>query len=298
MNIRPNNKLLVSSTAAAAYLAMSSALAQQVNCGDIITQNTTLHSDLINCPANGVVIGAAGITLNLDGHTIDGEVGSNDGVDNPNGFDNLVIKDGTIRDFDNGVEMVNAKKVTLRGLTIQTVGNNGMNLFDFDDSVIEDNLLFGNGNVGISLNAGGVLGSNDNRIKRNTILNTPNEGIQLTAGSRGNMLSRNIALNNGTGIFIDAGVTGTKIERNHADNNTTDGIFIDAGATRTKLERNHADNNTDDGIQVDSAATTITRNHANINHDLGIEAVAGVTDGGGNKATANGNAAQCTGVVC
>jgi hypothetical protein len=37
---------------------------------------------------------------------------------------------------------------------------------------------------------------------------------------------------------------------------------------------------------------------ANDNGDLGIEAVAGVNDGGGNRASGNGNPAQCTGVAC
>jgi hypothetical protein len=43
---------------------------------------------------------------------------------------------------------------------------------------------------------------------------------------------------------------------------------------------------------------TIARNRANENGDLGIEAVAGVTDGGGNRANGNCNAAQCTNVFC
>jgi hypothetical protein len=34
------------------------------------------------------------------------------------------------------------------------------------------------------------------------------------------------------------------------------------------------------------------------NGDLGIEAVPGVIDGGGNKAKANGDAAQCTNISC
>jgi predicted transcriptional regulator len=54
----------------------------------------------------------------------------------------------------------------------------------------------------------------------------------------------------------------------------------------------------DDGLDVDNAATTVTRNLAVHNGDLGIEAVPGVTDGGGNKANANGNPAQCTNVSC
>ena len=54
----------------------------------------------------------------------------------------------------------------------------------------------------------------------------------------------------------------------------------------------------DDGLDVDSAATKLLGNFAMLNGDLGIEAVPGVTDGGGNRARHNGNAAQCTGVAC
>jgi hypothetical protein len=34
------------------------------------------------------------------------------------------------------------------------------------------------------------------------------------------------------------------------------------------------------------------------NADLGIEAVPGVTDGGGNRATGNGNPLQCVSITC
>ena len=37
---------------------------------------------------------------------------------------------------------------------------------------------------------------------------------------------------------------------------------------------------------------------ANDNAAFGIEAIAGVTDGGGNRATGNGAATQCSGVHC
>ena len=44
--------------------------------------------------------------------------------------------------------------------------------------------------------------------------------------------------------------------------------------------------------------TTVTRSIANRNRDLGIEAVPGIIDGGGNRATGNGNPAQCTNIDC
>jgi hypothetical protein len=53
--------------------------ATQVQCGDMITTDTRLSRDLNNCPADAVIIGAPRVTLDLDGHTIDG-VGAGIGV--------------------------------------------------------------------------------------------------------------------------------------------------------------------------------------------------------------------------
>jgi hypothetical protein len=49
------------------------AKAVHVSCGQTITENTRLANDLIDCPGNGLVIGADDITLDLNGHTIDGD---------------------------------------------------------------------------------------------------------------------------------------------------------------------------------------------------------------------------------
>src|SRR3954454_7559233 len=51
---------------------------QQLSCGDTITADATLHHNLVNCPHNGIIIGADNITLDLNYHTIDG-----DGISSP-----------------------------------------------------------------------------------------------------------------------------------------------------------------------------------------------------------------------
>ena len=91
---------------------------------------------------------------------------------------------------------------------------------------------------------------------------------------------------------------GNRIRRNLIRGTAVDGLLVEATATDTLLERNVAIGAGDDGIDVNNAATTLTHNVAVHNGDLGIEAVAGVTDGGGNHAAANGNPAQCTNVAC
>ena len=83
-----------------------------------------------------------------------------------------------------------------------------------------------------------------------------------------------------------------------ANNRPGDGVFVEAGSNRTVVVDTLATGNGDDGIQVDDPGTRLVDNTANDNDDLGIEAVAGVTDGGGNTATGNGNPAQCLNVQC
>src|SRR5215208_4733424 len=54
-------------------LAAGQASASHVGCGDTVTIDTRLDSDLVNCPNNGIEIGADDIALDLNGHTIDGD---------------------------------------------------------------------------------------------------------------------------------------------------------------------------------------------------------------------------------
>ena len=91
---------------------------------------------------------------------------------------------------------------------------------------------------------------------------------------------------------------GNTISRNVIRGPAVDGLLVQSTAVDALLERNVAIGAGDDGIDVDNAATTLRGNVALRNDDLGIEAVAGVTDGGGNHAAANGNPAQCTNVAC
>ena len=55
--------------------------ASQLSCGETITTDTTLHTDLLNCKNHGIVIGADGITLDLNGHLIDGDATQAAGCD-------------------------------------------------------------------------------------------------------------------------------------------------------------------------------------------------------------------------
>ena len=85
---------LLAALGAVFALGAAPALGSHIQCGDVITQDTTLDSDLIDCPGNGIVIGSPDITVDLNGHTIDGDdSGLEDhGIDNGAGEDAVTVR--------------------------------------------------------------------------------------------------------------------------------------------------------------------------------------------------------------
>src|SRR5581483_8341688 len=83
--------------------------ASNVSCGDTITTDATLHRNLVNCPNNGIVIGADNVTLDLNYHTVDSDGSPAAGCD-PNtefcdigvlneGHDGVTVVHGSVRQF-------------------------------------------------------------------------------------------------------------------------------------------------------------------------------------------------------
>ena len=115
--------------AIACWLAIGGgqALAAQVKCGDTITADTTLHKNLVNCPNNGIEIGADNITLDLNGHTIDGDGTPSAGCDPATefcdvgvvnfGHDGVTVMHGSLRQFGGGVDFGEVRRNRLLGLS-------------------------------------------------------------------------------------------------------------------------------------------------------------------------------------
>jgi len=105
---------------AAALLPGTPAWAGPVSCGSTITANTTLTANLV-CAGDGLIIGADGITLNLNGHTITGTAGGNGVADGFAGhFHNVTIRNGRITGFFIDVTLSGVHDTTLRGLKLST----------------------------------------------------------------------------------------------------------------------------------------------------------------------------------
>jgi parallel beta-helix repeat protein len=325
---------VVAGLAASGAMALGGgqALASHVSCGDTITADTMLDSDLPECPNNGIVIGADDITLDLNGHTISGDDEPFEPcpVDQPcdigvlnEGHDAVTIKGGTIGDFGLGVVVVRAKRNHLRqvaavenafeGIVIfrsarsrvqgssasrNGVGNSrpGIALNESNHNRITGNTMSGNGDLGLFMAA-----SDHNLIRHNRARRNP-EGGMIIEGNR-NEIVRNRLVRNGGGILITIVSRGGKavgnvVSRNEVRNVRQSGIAVDRIPKRTLVKGNHVVSSGRAGIIVGSRSTTITENRAVRNGGLGIRAVEGVIDGGGNRASGNGNPLQCLNIVC
>ena len=202
------------------------ASAHHVACGDTITQDTTLDSDL-TCPGNGLVVSANGVTLDLGGHAISGSgaafsMGVTARQDAT--LEGVTIRRGTIRGFDTGVLLEGDGGVAVRGLAI--TGNVTGIVIDISfDVVVRNNLIADNSGSGLL-----ALDSNTVRVAGNDALR-----------------------NAGDGIHFGGEVTSSSAEGNVASGNGDDGIEVAefvVGETPNRLARNLATDNGDLGIEA------------------------------------------------
>jgi parallel beta-helix repeat protein len=258
--------------------------AQTIHCGDVITQDTKLESDLTDCPGNGIVIGADNIRLDLNGHTIDGDgvLGCPDfytcdfGIDNTAGHDGVTIEGGSIREFataifvlsgaDNRIRAVSSSHNILGGLLLidsngsridrNSISENGLTtdqagliVFDSRDVGIDRNSIVANGDIGMFL-----IGLNDSRVTGDSVSDNPEAGV-IVEGSR-NELSRNRFFDNGDNVVV-AGDDNI-ISRNEAGNASVGfGIVIDGG-DRNLVKANDVDGAAQEGIRVTAFDPSVT----------------------------------------
>jgi parallel beta-helix repeat protein len=279
---RSSQAILVCALVSVLAPSAGQASASRLSCGDKIKADTKLHRDLINCPDNGIVIGADDITLDLNGHTIDGDdklvahCGRREvcdaGVDNTSGRAGLVIEDGKIRQFGYGILIGEARENSLRritsadnhfnGVTVfasqrfrlresQVVRNGltvdfpGVAMFDSARNRIVRNQLSGNADIGLY-----AIGVDHTRVARNRMSRNPEVGLLLEGA--GNRIARNRMFRDGVGIAFSG--NGNLAERNRVAASREAGISFEGGdhnlVLHNQVRRSHRD-----GILQGSFAT-------------------------------------------
>jgi parallel beta-helix repeat protein len=220
--------------------ADASASRERLSCGDTITRDTKLGNDLVNCPDNGIVIGADNITLDLGGHTVDGDgvLGCDDfyacdfGVDNSAGHHGVTIKDGSIREFATAVVAFGADRNRLRRLSSSHNVLGGMLLVESPGARIEQNSISANG---LTTDQAGliVFGSSAVRIERNSVSD-----------------------NGDIGMFLQ-GLDDSRVQGNSVSGNPEAGVILDGN--RNEVSGNRASKN-GDGISVGGDGNNIVGN--------------------------------------
>jgi parallel beta-helix repeat protein len=292
-------------------VAPGPALAAHVGCGAVVTQDTTLDSDLMDCPANGVLIAGSGVTLDLAGHTIDGTGGAF-GVVTTGRASGVTVTGGRVRGFHIAVEAEGGQFV-VRDLEV-TGAHNGI-LLGTTSAVVAGVLAWGNDGSGLNMsgarnvlvidsvmvaNGAGVSapGVGSSRLERNFFGWNTFHGVRAAGMSDSVLLGNRVHANGTVGIRLEEGSSGNVLSGNRVSGSGTDGIVLAEDSGDNRLERNRSVRNGADGFDLAGAGATLVRNRADRNAGLGFDAPLGVAIDVRNTARHNGDSRQCVGVDC
>lgn len=222
-------------------LPVASGYAGHVGCGSVLFEDTELDSNLVNCPDDGLVIGADGVVVKLKGFILSGS-GVGNGVVAMNRKRVSIQGPGVIREFVNGVLIIEGSGHRVRGLTTSNNTSGGIVLLNSKRNAIRENASASNGFVGIQMfgvsetdvagnnvffNETGIRfgNSNDNMLRGNSSQNNEFVGIRLEA-SRGNAIEENALVGNNTGVRLMDGSSGNHLGSNVIVSNGGVGVFV------------------------------------------------------------------------
>ena len=154
--------------------------AAHVQCGSVITQSTTLDSDVGPCPGDGLIVTASNIVLDLNGRRVFAANGDGDNAGiRLRQVTGVIVRNGIVEGFDAGIVIGGGSGNAVQAVTARNNINDGLaEPCDLGD--------------GIS-----VFNSDNNRIDGNTVVNNgPYGGISLVEDSDGNTIRGNRALDN------------------------------------------------------------------------------------------------------
>jgi parallel beta-helix repeat protein len=305
-------------TAAALVLAgqASTAPPTTVSCGQTITRSITLANDLSDCGKVGLEIGAADITVNLNGHTIAGtnaklSAGISNGDCGANGqtckgYANVTVENGSITGFyGSGVSVTGARGNVISKLTITNIGEGdkqgdlsaGIFLMRSQNTVVTGNDV-SNHVRAFQVNGIDVFAAPSTRVQANTFHDNAGEGISVFQSPGTRLIGNRLLANTGNGIHVNSSSDGTTVSGNRADANRRAGIAAGA-STKLRVVNNIVTKSGDIGMLLfDLTGSLVSGNRASANWDgIGLYAgQAGVAQyGGKHGATKNrliGNSAM------
>ncbi len=259
--------MLLCPLAAAAVFGFTTdpASAGTLACGDTVKADVTLKADLKNCPDNGLVVGANGVEIDLDGHTISG-----DGTDHkpcPSGACDLgiaiehhkgvTVGGGRVTGFGLGVDVFKAADVFVHDIDAPRNTVLGLAAFRSQDVAVQRLRANHNAFSGIlyfGVTGGVVRASTANRDG----LDTDQAGMTMI-NSRDVRISHNTFARNGDIGFYSESLADVRIAGNRIVGNPEAGMFAVASSKRVEIRGNRI-SHAGDGIILDASHSRVARN--------------------------------------
>ena len=163
------------------------------------------------------------------------------------GHDGVTIRNGTVREFAHGVQVIIADHNSLLRLRLyDNSGFGGIVTYLMSNGRIEGNRALDNNSAGIAVYE--PLGRTT--ITRNVLGRNSGYGLELFGGVAGDRLENNVAFGNrADGLFIFYGI-GLLIRGNRSFGNRGAGMSLVDGAFENQIEGNWVWDNGSTGIQM------------------------------------------------
>ncbi len=231
-------------------------------CGQIVTSSFKLANDLF-CATDGLVIGADGITVDLNGHTLRGSGTGTAGIRLVS-HNSVTIRNGFVEGFDRGVSIAGIKNI-VSGMSVVQPAFFGVAVSG-PRNVIRGNTINGAevGTVGINANI------DDGLIESNSVVGFAEFGIRLHSTAQRPTIRRNAVRANRVGISIEDAIS-TVVSRNVVELNIDHGIVVQQGSDPTSVSRNAVLNNGQTGIIMFAGNSSVARNSVRGNDEFGIQ---------------------------
>jgi parallel beta-helix repeat protein len=200
------------------------AAVETVSCGATVLASLRLEDDL-TCAGGGLVAGADGIEIDLNGHSITGS-GSGIGI-HVSDRTGVSIRGGTIANFTTGVQVQNSTQLSITGNTFANNGDGVDMMAGSTNTTIKENWFAGSRTRAVMLristshnvvkenrftaNRVGILvfGASATLVKENIIETSGQAGIRVNFQATGNELQENVVTSGPIGLdFIAGGVAG------------------------------------------------------------------------------------------
>jgi parallel beta-helix repeat protein len=270
------------------------ASAPAVHCGSTLTRSITLTADLVQCPGTGLVIGADGITVDLDGHTISGtNAPGSEGIANDGHIAVRVLR-GRVTDFRlNGVGIRGAQGSVVRDLTIRRIGAGGLEgepvsagilISDSPGSQVLENDVV-NDVTAYQVDGVDVLDSQGSVVQRNRLSRNSWNGLALIGSPGSRIVGNELDANGNNGTEINGASDDVLVTANRADRNTSTGIVL-GSASGVRVVGNSARGNDTGFLFFDVHDSLISLNSASGNRD-GIDLTGGQFGSDGNRVIGN-----------